>query len=125
MTSPHFVVIEQDQPRLSKHDVPLGPIHVADDHRPRRRNSTKAYVVQDDERERRREKREQKRRLSTHTSPFPEVNGASVPKIYIPEPPTHRNNIYTNIPTPPLSHHSLVSSSPLANQDLIPMSPCL
>lgn len=99
MTSPHFVVIEQDQPRLSKHDVPLGPIHVADDHRPRRRNSTKAYVVQDDERERRREKREQKRRLSTHTSPFPEVNGASLPKIYIPEPPRlglRRSN--TNIP---------------------------
>ena len=74
MTSPHYVVIEQDRPRLGKHDVPMGgPIHVVDEApRHRRRNSTKANVVQDDERERRREKRDQKRRLST-TSPLPEA----------------------------------------------------
>lgn len=123
MTSPHYVVIEQDQPRLGKHDVPLGgPIHVVDEApRPRRRNSTKAYVVQDDERERRREKRDQKRRLST----FPEattVAGAgssSIPKVYVSEPPRlglRRSNTATATIAASLASTTSVGSSSAAKQ---------
>lgn len=124
MTSPHYVVIEQDQPRLSKRDLPLGPIHVVDEApRPRRRNSTKAYVVQDDERERRREKRDQKRRLSTHTtSPFPEVpatGSSSTPKIYVSEPPRlglRRSNTASATIAASLASTASVGSSTAAKQ---------
>ena len=122
MTSPHYVVIEQDQPRLSKHDVPLGgPIHIVDEApRPRRRNSTKAYVVQDDERERRREKRDQKRRLSTT---FPEVTTAagssSIPKVYVSEPPRlglRRSNTATATIAASLASTTSIGSSSAAKQ---------
>ncbi|KAK1833595.1 hypothetical protein QBC39DRAFT_432288 [Podospora conica] len=123
MTSPHYVVIEQDQPRLGKHDLPIGgPIHVVDEApRPRRRNSAKAYVVQDDERERRREKRDQKRRLST-TSPFPEVTTAgpsSIPKVYVSEPPRlglRRSNTATATIAASLASTTSIGSSSAAKQ---------
>lgn len=71
MSTPHVVVIDQDQSRFKRHDVDLGPVHIVDE-RPVRRHSTRRHtrrdtedaVVINDERERRRHERE-KRRMST------------------------------------------------------------
>ncbi|KAK5659675.1 hypothetical protein OQA88_883 [Cercophora sp. LCS_1] len=89
MSTPHVVVIDQDQSRFSRHDPDLGPVHIVDE-APTRRHSTRersgrysrrdtadadSYVVVNDERERRRHERE-KRRKPTIVDPPPEAPAA-------------------------------------------------
>ena len=83
--SPHYVVIDQDQSRFRNHDIPLGPVPIANEFGGHRRHSSRdhdssnvhvhrrnsvnpqSYVVVNDHREHRRHDR--KRRMSTTEVP--------------------------------------------------------
>jgi hypothetical protein len=92
-TTPHLVVISQGSPVFSSHDLPPGPVHVAEEHGSHRHSSRrhrdrdaddihfsrhsssanpKAFVIVNDERERRRHTRDHKRRLSSSSSTRPD-----------------------------------------------------